>query len=48
MSGEWAVIERSDAMEAEEAITDICLLAKKEKTPQGYTVVSSTTRKTLA
>ena len=37
MSGEWAIIE---PMEGEEAITDICLLAKKEKAPSGYTVVS--------
>ena len=37
MSGEWAIIE---PMEGEEAITDICLLAKKEKVPSGYAVVS--------
>ena len=36
MSGEWAVIE---PMEGEEVISDICLLAKKEKVPSGYTVV---------
>ena len=38
MSGEWAIIE---PMEGEESITDICLLAKKEKAPAGYTVVST-------
>ena len=44
MSGEWEVIENSataaHAMESE-GITDICLLAKKEKAPSGYTVVST-------
>lgn len=45
MSGEWTVIESTDgnlgkgAMEEEEAVTDICLLTKKEKVPSGYTVV---------
>ena len=41
MSGEWTVIDGKQAMEGEEAITDICLLTKKEKVPSGYTVVSS-------
>ena len=36
MSGDWAVIE---PMEGEECISDICLLAKKEKVPSGYSVV---------
>ena len=42
MSGEWTVIE-STAMEGEGegAITDVCLLTKKEKAPSGYTVVRS-------
>jgi hypothetical protein len=39
MSGEWAIIE---PMEGEEAITDICLLAKKEKVPSGYAVIDLT------
>ena len=39
--GEWTVIDRKEAMEEVEAITDICLLSKKEKAPSGYTVVSS-------
>lgn len=43
MSGEWTVIESTDGKpameEEEEAVTDICLLTKKEKVPSGYTVV---------
>lgn len=35
MSSEWAIIEPM----GEEAITDICLLSKKEKVPSGYSVV---------
>lgn len=38
MSGEWTVID-SAAMDGEEAITDVILLAKKEKAPSGYHVV---------
>ena len=45
MSGEWTLIdlESTDGKQAMEeggeAVTDICLLAKKEKVPSGYTVV---------
>ena len=38
--GEWTIIDKNEAMEGGEAITDICLLSKKEKVPSGYTVVS--------
>lgn len=49
MSGEWTVIESTDGkrvMEEEEAVTDICLLTKKEKVPSGYTVVRRQQRAT--
>jgi hypothetical protein len=42
MSGEWTVIDGKQAMEGEEAITDICLFTKKEKVPSGYTVIEVT------
>ena len=44
MSGGWLLINGADQeqmeAEGEEVIADICLLARKEKVPSGFTVVS--------
>ena len=43
MSEEWDLIESVEekTMEGEEVITDICLLAKKERAPSDYLVVGT-------
>lgn len=43
MNGEWTVVDgvEEGAMDSDEPITDLCLLAKKEKAPPGFTVVKN-------